>query len=296
MGVSTVGESAIFGEVEDLFEITGEFFGFYIKCAETFDAWGVDEIRGKRKVALGRRTLATGGTQESGWRIVKRNHLAEGGGVHTHVVGIAEFGGAKIDTRHETIDESGLPYPTIAAEYSDFVFKQLTEVVDALTRLGRHLTAFIAYGLVEIDHRLLIAPFIIIEQVGLIEDEHHWHTIGLGGSQKTVYERGAGLRVCHRNHQKGLVHIRCNDMALLGEVDAFADDIVTAIVDGSDERTATRPSRATDSDPVAYGHRVGRANALQAEISLYLTIKQLAIVRPDGVPTACVLYDKSFQV
>ena len=59
-----------------------------------------------------------------------------------------------------------------------------------------------------------------------------------------------------------MVDVGSKDMALLGEVDAFADDIVTAIVDGSNERAATSPSRGTDSDPVAYGHRVGRANAL----------------------------------
>ena len=238
--MGAVGETAVFGKMENFFEITCQFLRFHIEGTETFDAWGIDEPP----------------------PTPQRNHLRESGGMLAGIMSIRNLCSSEVSVRYKTVDESRLPYPTIAAEHRDFVFKQRTEVVDALPRLGRHLTALIAYGLIEIDHRLLIALFIIIEQVGLIEDKHYRHSIGLSRSQETVYERGAGLRVCHRNHQEGLVHIRCNDMALLGEVDAFADDIVTAIVDGSDERTATRPSWGTDSDPVAYGHRVGRANAL----------------------------------
>jgi len=290
VGVGAVREAAVLGEMEDLLEIAGNLLGLHVEGAEALDAWSVDDIRGKRRVESGRRSVQRGRRKvERGKRIVKRYHFGEGGGVHAHVMGIGELGGAEVDAWHETVDEGGLPHPTIAAEYGDLVFKQRTEVVDALSRLSGDLPTLVADGLVEVDHRLLITSFILVEQVGLIEDEHYWHVVGLGRRQEAVDERGAGLRVGHSDHQEGLIYIGRNDMALLGEVDALADDVVAAILDRRDKA----PIKLY---PVAHGHRVSRANALQSEISLYLTIKQLAIVCLDGVPTACVFYDKTFQL
>ena len=54
-------------------------------------------------------------------------------------------------------------------------------------------------------------------------------------------------------------------------------------------------SRRDDDDPVAYGYGIRAADALQAEVTLDLTINQLAIVRKDGVPAACILNDKSLH-
>ena len=48
--------------------------------------------------------------------MVNGYHLAERGGVHTHVVGIAEISSTQVCTWHEAIDEGGLPHPTVAAE------------------------------------------------------------------------------------------------------------------------------------------------------------------------------------
>ena len=272
VGVGAVREAAVLGEMEDILEIAGNLLGLHVEGAKALDAWSVDDIRGKRKVERG-----------------KRNHLGEGGGVHAHVMGIGELGGAEVDTRHEAVDEGGLPHPTIAAEHGDLVFEQRTEVVDALSRLSGDLPTLVTDGLVEVDHRLLITSFILVEQVGLIEDEHYRHTVGLGRRQEAIDERGAGLRVGHGDHQEGLIHIGGDDMTLLGEVDALADDVVAAVLDRRDKA----PIKLY---PVAHGHRVSRANALQSEITLYLTIKQLAIVCLDGVPTACVLYDKTLHI
>jgi hypothetical protein len=90
-------------------------------------------------------------------------------------------------------------------------------------------------------------------------------------------------------------------MALLGEVDAFANDVVAAVIDGGDERCWGLGvwcwvfgvgcwMLGGNRNAVTHGHGVGAPNALQPEITLYLTIKQLAIVRADGVPTACILH------
>ena len=61
-------------------------------------------------------------------------------------------------------------------------------------------------------------------------------------------------------------------MALFGEVDALTDDIIAAVFNSHN------PIALTYHYPVAYGHRIGGANSLDAEIALYLTLKELAII------------------
>ena len=123
------------------------------------------------------------------------------------------------------------------------------------------------------------------EYVAFIKNKYHRHTISLSGSQKAVDERGAGLRTYYGNDQQSLIDIGSQYMALLGEVDAFANDIVLAVLN------LRNPVAFTHSDAIAHGHWIGRADSLDAEITLHLTIKELAIVRQDGVPASCILND-----
>ena len=82
-------------------------------------------------------------------------------------------------------------------------------------------------------------------------------------------------------------------MTLLGEVDTLADDIVTAVFN---LRNQSRPLIVRYYlYPIAHCHRIGTADALQTEIALNLTINQLAIVRSNGVPAACILNDESLH-
>ena len=46
-----------------------------------------------------------------------------------------------------------------------------------------------------------------------------------------------------------------------------------------------------DRNAVADSHGVGTPYAFDTEVALNLTVKQLAIVRADGVPAACILDD-----
>ena len=77
MGVGAIAELAIACEVEDVAEITREFFGLDIECAEAFDARRIDEI-----APLG-----------------QSEHLAKSGGVHARVVCVADFGRFEIGMR-----------------------------------------------------------------------------------------------------------------------------------------------------------------------------------------------------
>ena len=126
---------------------------------------------------------------------------------------------------------------------------------------------------------------VIVEHVYLIKYKDDGYAVGLGRSQKTVDERGRGLGLGHRNHQQCLVDIGCQDVALLREVDGLTNDVVATILD------FRNPILVVHRDAVAYGHRIRRADSLDAEIALYLTIKQLAIVRQDGVPATSILND-----
>ena len=102
---------------------------------------------------------------------------------------------------------------------------------------------------------------------------------------------------CH--HKKRLIYIGSNDMTLLREVDALPDNVVAAVFNLSNEGYSLLTSSGggrRKHHTIAYGYRVCASDTSQTEISLDLRINQLAIVRQDGVPAACVLDDESFQL
>jgi hypothetical protein len=77
-------------------------------------------------------------------------------------------------------------------------------------------------------------------------------------------------------------------MTLFGEVDALADDVVAAVFNLNDKAVL-------DFHAVAYGHGIGAPNAAQSEVALDFIIGSQSIVCQDGVPTAGILDDESFQ-
>ena len=158
------------------------------------------------------------------------------------------------------------------------------QCIDSVARLGRNSMALVADGFVELNHHLLVAALIVVEQIGLVKDKYYRHAVCFGRSQETVDERGAGLGLADGDNQKCLVDVRCQDVALLREIDALADDIVATI------GNLRNPIAFSHGDTVANGHRISRADSLNAEIALHLTIKELVIVRQNGVPASCVLY------
>ena len=97
VGVGTVGEAAVFGEMEDFFEITCQFLGFHVEATKTLDARSINEPA----------------------PFLQRDHLRKGGGVLAGIVGIRDFSRTQIDTRDELIDKGRLPHPTITAKQSD---------------------------------------------------------------------------------------------------------------------------------------------------------------------------------
>ena len=94
MGMGTVGETTVLGELEDLTEITRQLFLLDIKGAEALDSRRVDE------------PAPTG----------KGQHLGEGRGMHARVVSITDLRGTQMGLRDELVDERALPHSTVSAE------------------------------------------------------------------------------------------------------------------------------------------------------------------------------------
>ena len=44
VGMGTIREATLLGELEDFLEIAGQFLAFHIEGAKAFDAWSIDEI------------------------------------------------------------------------------------------------------------------------------------------------------------------------------------------------------------------------------------------------------------
>lgn len=267
VSVGAVGETAVLREMENLLEIACELFWFHVERAEALDAWGVDNIRVER----------------GEWY-----HLAECRGVHTCLMGIADVGSTQVSAWHKTVDERRFAYTAVAAQHGNLTLKQGAQLFHSCTCLGRDGPTLVANGLIELYHHLLIAQLVSIEQVGLVENQDDRHAISLSRSEKTINERGAGLWLHDGDHQECLIHVCCDDMALLGEVDAFSDDVIPAVFNLHNKTIA-------DLNVVAYGYGVRTPYATQAEVAFYLTINKLAIVRTDGVPASCILDDESLH-
>ena len=78
-------------------------------------------------------------------------------------------------------------------------------------------------------------------------------------------------------------------MALLGKVRRLAYDIIASILYLADKGCSLLVGNQLH--PVTHSHRIGAADALQAEVTFYLALYQLALVGLDGIPTARILDD-----
>ena len=258
--------------MEDVLEIACQFFRLNVEGAETLYSRRVYNPSSLRKL----------------------KHFGECCGVHACVVRIADFRCAQIGAGQDIIDECGLAHAAVAAEKRNLVLQQRLDGVHAHTRGGRHCHTLVADGLIELHHHLLIMALLVGKDVRLVEDEHHWHAVSLSRGEEAVDEDGAGLRIVDGDDKERLVHVGCDDMALLAEILRLAYDVVAAVTDGRDKRRALLIEDYLHT--VAHSHRIGAAYALEAEVALYLTVHVLALVGADRIPTAGVLYYYSLHL
>ena len=117
VGVRAVAETALFRDAENLREVVRNFVKLHIYHTETFDAWGVDEVR----------------------FFVDGIHLAEGGGVHTFMVIVRYLSRASVWVGYDLVDNSAFANARIARKEGDFALKEFVETVDANALSGRDL-------------------------------------------------------------------------------------------------------------------------------------------------------------
>ena len=84
MAVRAVIEFAISGEFEYFREVMSDFRTFHFDRAKTFDTWSVNQVTAIRL----------------------RNHLREGGSMHSLVMVFGDIAGTEIDTWDQFIDNS----------------------------------------------------------------------------------------------------------------------------------------------------------------------------------------------
>ena len=158
--------------------------------------------------------------------------------------------------------------------------------------LGRgECDAGVAHCVIELHQELLHVQLVGREDVRLVECKDDRNGISLGGGKETVDECRGCLGIIDRHDKHRLIYIGGDDMALLREILRFADDIVTAVGYLGDEGGAF--AVGLYGHTVAHGNGIGAADALQAEVALYLTIDGAPLVGEHRVPISCVSYYKS---
>ena len=178
----------------------------------------------------------------------------------TCVVRFADGGCLQVGTWYQAVDERALPHSAIAAQQVHLSFRHGKQLADAQSRSGGKLHALVTHLPVERQHHLLVVFLLRSKDVGLVERQHHGHTISLGASQKAVYESGGSLRIVDGDYQNGLVNVSRKDMALLGKVRRLAYDIIASILYLADKGRSLLVGN--QPHPVTHSHRIGAADAL----------------------------------
>ena len=101
----------------------------------------------------------------------------------------------------------------VAAEEGDAVAQGIAQGIESLAGGCRDDAALIAHILIEVDHHVLQSALIVVEQVVLVEHQHHRYAVGLGRGEEAVDEGGGSLGIVDRDQEEGLVYIGGDDMA-----------------------------------------------------------------------------------
>ena len=269
--VGAVAVAASGRRLEYLREVVADFFRFHVEGAEAFDARSVDKVA----------------------PAFESEHLGEGGGVHALVVGGGYFARPCRGFRQDDVDEGGFAYARMARKQGDAPAKFGLEEVDARALCGRHLEAGVADGGVEADEAVQVAEVGLVVSVRLVEYELYRNAIGFGRGQKTVDEGGRSFGIVDGDDEQALVEVGGDDVRLFRQVGGTADDVVTPVFNLADESRAFPVEN--DLHVVSHSHRIGAADALQAEGAPDFALDAASVLGLDEIPVACVLDDKPFH-
>lgn len=263
--MGAVAEAALATSAEYLAKIMPYLLTLHVECSEAFDARRVDNA-------------ATIGEEE---------HLAEGGGVGSRVVSIANLCRTDACIGNERVQQRALAYSTVAAQQGCSTFEKGSQLVDAFATTCANGQAFVVERTIECHNGFHASQFVRFKNVHLIEYQQDGDAVSFGRSKEAIDEGGARFGMCNGDQESRLVDIGSNDVALFREVRSLTDDVVAAV-----EYINNKCSLAIGAwrylYPITNCHGVGATNALEAKVALHFTRKQLALVRLNDVPTACI--------
>ena len=276
MGVSAITESAVAPHLKDFPEIVADLLWLEVESTETADSRGIDDA-----AAL--------------WQVI---HFGESCCVLTLIVSQAEFSRLGSGGGDEAVEKGGFAHSAVAAEERCPVTKFRHEAFKTFARRGRDSHTGIAELAIERHDRIEVPALVGIVQIHLIKNKEDGHPVCFGRGEEAIDEGGVGLRVSDGDHEPGEVYVSGNDVALLREVRSATDDVVAAVMDFGNKRTALGSPLSGRGyfDPVANGHRVGTTNTAKAKVPFHLTRKELAVVCANVVPTSCIPNNKTFHL
>lgn len=145
-----------------------------------------------------------------------------------------------------------------------------TQFVQTFAAAGRYFEYAVADGAVKIAESVEVFAVVgFCEQVGLVDADYSFDVIGPGSREEAVDKGSGGGRVGERGHEHGAVDVCGDDMRLFRQVRSLPYDVVPAGMYAGDKSSSVRSGFGSIHD-VAYGHRIGGANAFDSEISFYL--------------------------
>lgn len=302
VGMGTVVETAIVGEMEDLFEVMSYFFAFHVESTKALDAGSINY-----RSPL---TPQGGGSLRIG--IIKWGeivHLGEGGGMFAGVVGIGNLGSTEVKSWDEGVDEGGFAHTAIATEKGNLALETLTQFVYALSGTSGDFETWISYIFVEVDDCIEVgfpidgffAGWEGIQDIYLVKYKGDWDAICFGTGKETVDEGKGRLWLGYSHNEEAHIYVGCYDMRLLGEIGGLTNDVVLAIFKGCDKSLMCLLYVGigvlwSEFHSVTYGYWIGGSNATNAEVALDFAVKDFsAFVSTNCIGVTCIFYYETGQ-
>src|SRR5690606_8328423 len=205
------------------------------------------------------------------------NHLGKGRRMLALIRPVGDIAGFEIGFRHNSINESRLPYSGMARHQGYLIFEKCFDLIYIGSFGRRHSIARIAYTFV---HRLIFfkdfQPF-LAKKVQLVEHQNCRYIIRLRRHQKPVDKSQRGWRRSQGHHQDSLIQICSYNLCLLGQVYGFTDDIILARLQGRNHCCVLR-GLYLKLHPVAHSDRIGRLYSFYPELSFNTAIIHVLIL------------------
>ena len=195
----------------------------------------------------------------------QRMHLGKRGGVPAFVVRIAHLGRFDLKSRDDAVDQGALAHARMAGQdvnpFGQFGF----QLFHPLARVGAHFQPTVARIAVHFRQGFCLHPVFVRQRIHLVQHDGGGDAVRFSGDQKPVHESRARAWRRQRHDKKGTVQVGGHDVALVRQVDRFADDAIGALVDVGNDPGAIFDHLKIHH--ISHGHRVGGPITFQSKLA-----------------------------